>query len=107
MTQFRGYPSHILGTVGLVLFRAIFLFLTLGCLGVQMSITWGKPHKPLLNRSIVTHSSEGGISGTFLVSSVMGRLCGLISRKRTPCPVLLMVCATGEAFGSVLLNQLN
>lgn len=65
-----------------------------------MSITQGKTHKPIPNLSIAIHGSDGGISRTSLVSSLRRCLCGLIVMKRILCPVLLIVCATGQISGS-------
>lgn len=64
--SFTMMPSHIPGTVELVLFRVIFLFLTQECLEVQMSKFWGKTHKVIPNLSIATHSSSGGSPRIFL-----------------------------------------
>lgn len=69
--SFTMMPSHIPGTVELVLFRVIFLFLTQECLEVQMSKFWGKTHKVIPNLSIATHSSSGGSPRIFLVASLM------------------------------------
>ena len=69
--SFTTTPSHIPGTVKLVLFRVTFLFLTQECLEVQMSKFWGKTHKAIPNLSIATHSSSGGIPRIFLVTSLM------------------------------------
>lgn len=78
------------------------MFPARGCLYVEMSITWDKPHDSIPNLNIATHGSNGAIFRTIPVSS-LDCLCNLIEEKEYSCLVLLIVCAAGQVSGSVLV----
>lgn len=103
ITQIQWYPFHFSNIVGLILFRVIFWFLTLGRLGDQKSITLGKTYAPLPNQSITPHDSDGGISRILLVSNLMGYFYSLFDRKRIPMSGALIVCVTGHFSELVLV----
>ena len=60
-----GYPSHTPNTVGLTLFRMIFLYLKTRCPGAQVSIDWCKPQKHIPNLSTGIQDLNGHILGSF------------------------------------------
>lgn len=64
----------------------------------SMSITWGKSQEPIPKLSVATPGSDGGVRRTLPGSSLTGRLCNLIDRKR-----ISMTLGTGQASGPVLV----
>lgn len=84
ITQVKWYPFHVSSIIGVILFRVIFQFQTLGCLGAQRFKTLDKPYKPLPNQRIIPHDSDGGISRILLVSDLMDDFYSLFDRKRIP-----------------------
>lgn len=77
-----------------------------------MSETRDEPHEPIPNLKILTYGF-GGVFRTFqdLVSrlALAGSLCSQVDRKRIPRAALLIVCATGQVWGLVLviLNEIQ
>lgn len=79
-----------------------FCFRRKGVWVLKCFLTPGKPHEPIPYLSLVIHSSDGGIFfRTLPVNNLMSCLESL--RKEYPCPVLLIVYATSQISGSVLV----
>lgn len=60
-----------------------------GVLGIQISITQVKPHKPIPSLSIARQCSTWGIFRTLLVRSLLCLLYSFIYSKRVPMPSVL------------------
>ena len=69
----------------------------------QISTTKDEPHELILNLHTTTCASEGDIFRTLLVSNLMVCICNFINRKRILCPLLLILCATSQVFGSIVV----